>query len=81
MKFPEEGYKGSSEDDDMVFRSTVQISDQFFKAFLDTKATLSILASRLLTPTTMEKTKTVAIGVADGFPLPTWDGCDSMSWL
>ena len=37
-----------------------------FRAVFDTGATLSIVASRLLTPSDIQKTKTVAIKVGDG---------------
>ena len=42
----------------------MKIGDQFFQAVLDTGATLSIVARRLLK--TFKKTKTVAIRAADG---------------
>ena len=42
----------------------MKIGDQFFQAVLDTGATLSIVARRLLK--TFRKTKTVAIRVGDG---------------
>ena len=42
----------------------VKIGDQIFRAVLDTGATLSIVARRLLK--TYKKTKTVAIRVGDG---------------
>ena len=49
---------------DLVFRIFVKIRDQVFRAVLDTGATLSIVAWRLLK--TFKKTKTVAIRVGDG---------------
>ena len=48
----------------MAFWILVKIQDQFFQAVLDTGATLSILALRLLK--TFKKTQTVAIRVGDG---------------
>ena len=50
----------------MVFCITVKIGDQVYKAVLDTGATLSIVACRLLKQTKIRKTKTVAIKVGDG---------------
>ena len=50
----------------MVFRITVKIHDQVHKAVLDTGATLSIVARRLLKQASIRKTKTVAIRVGDG---------------
>ena len=44
----------------------MKIGDQVFRAVLDTGATLSIVASRLLKPPAIQKTKTVAIRVGDG---------------
>ena len=48
----------------MVFWVLVKIGDQVFRAVLNTGATLSIVARRLLR--TFKKTKTVAIRVGDG---------------
>ena len=50
----------------MVFWITVKIGDQVHKAVLDTGATLSIVARRLLKDAKIRKTKTVAIRVGDG---------------
>ena len=50
----------------MVFWITVKIGDQVYKAVLDTGATLSILARRMLKHAKIRKTKTVAIRVGDG---------------
>ena len=44
----------------------MEIGDQVFRAVLDTGATFSIVASRLLKPPAIQKTKTVAIRVGDG---------------
>ena len=66
VKFPEEGMGGDSEDDDLVFWITVKIGNQVHKAVLDTGATLSIVARRLLKQAKIRKTKTVAIRVGDG---------------
>ena len=54
---------GGSEEEDLVFWILVKIGDQVFRAVLDTGATLSIVARRLLK--TFKKTKTVAIRVGD----------------
>ena len=48
----------------MVFLILVKIGDQVFRAVLDTGATLSIVARRLLK--TFQKTKNMAIRVGDG---------------
>ena len=48
----------------MVFWILLKIGDQVFRAVLDTGATLSIVARRLLK--TFKKTKTVSIRVGDG---------------
>ena len=48
----------------MVLWILVKMGDQVFGAVLDTGATLSIVAQRLLKP--FKKTKTVAIRVGDG---------------
>ena len=47
-------------------RITVKIGDQVYKAVLDTGATLSIVARRLLKQAKTRKTKTVVIRVGDG---------------
>ena len=57
---------GGSEDEDFVLLITVQIGQQVYKAVLDTRATLSIVARRLLKQAKIRKTKTVAIRVGDG---------------
>ena len=44
----------------------MKIGDQVYKAVLDTGATLSIVARRLLKQAKIRKTKTVAIRVGDG---------------
>ena len=49
---------------DLVFWILLKIGDQVFRAVLDTGATLSIVARRLLN--TLRNTKTVAIRVGDG---------------
>ena len=48
----------------------MKIGDQVFRAVLDTGATLSIVARRLLK--TFKKTKTPAIGVGDGRTEAVW---------
>ena len=50
----------------------VKIRDQVFGAVLDTGATLSIVARRLLK--TFKKTKTVAIRVGDGHTVHSLGG-------
>ena len=52
----------------------VKIGDQGFRAVLDTGATLSIVARRLLR--TFKKTKTVAIRVGDGRTIHSLGGVD-----
>ena len=52
----------------------VKIGDQVFRAVLDTGATLSIVARRLLK--TFKKTKTVAIRVGDGRTIHSFRGVD-----
>ena len=52
----------------------VKIGDQVFRAVLDTGATLSIVARRLLK--TFKKTKTVAIRVGDGRTIHSLGGVD-----
>ena len=64
VKFAAEEYGGGSEEEDLVFWILVKIWDQDFRAVLDTGATLSIVARRLLKA--FKKTKTVAIRVGDG---------------
>ena len=44
----------------------MKIGEQIYKAVLDTSATLSILAHRLLKKAMIRKSKTVAIRVGDG---------------
>ena len=58
----------------MVFWILVKIGDQVFRAVLDTGATLSIVARRLLK--TFKKTKTVAIRVGDGRTIHSLGGVD-----
>ena len=52
----------------------MKIGDQVFRAVLDTGATLSIVARRLLK--TYKKTKTVAIRVGDGCTIHSLGGVD-----
>ena len=52
----------------------MKIGDQVFRAVLDTGATLSIVARRLLR--TFRKTKTVAIRVGDGRTIHSLGGVD-----
>ena len=52
----------------------MKIGDQVFRAVLDTGATLSIVARRLLK--TFKKTKTVAIRVGDGRTIHSLGGVD-----
>ena len=58
----------------MVFGILLEISDQVFRAVLDTGATLSIVDRRLLK--TFKKTKTVAIRVGDGRTIHSCGGVD-----
>ena len=60
----------------------MKIGDQVYKAVLDTGATLSIVASRLLKQAKIRKTKTTAIRVRDGRTIRSlWGGrCDRVSW-
>ena len=58
----------------MVFWFLEKIGDQVFRAVLDTGATLSIVARRLLK--TFKKTKTVAIRVGDGRTIHSLGGVD-----
>ena len=74
VKFPAEESGGSSEEEDLVFWILVKIGDQVFPAVLDTGATLSIVAQRLLK--TFKKTKTVAIRVGDGRTIHSLGGFD-----
>ena len=52
------------------------IGDQVYKAVLDTGATLSIVARRLLKQATIWKIKTVAIRVGDGGSIHSLGGVD-----
>ena len=52
----------------------MKIGDQVFRAVLDTGATLSIVARRLVK--TFKKTKTVAIRVGDGRTIDSLGGVD-----
>ena len=52
----------------------MKIGDQVIRAVLDTGATLSIVARRLLR--TFKKTKTVAIRVGDGYTIHSLGGVD-----
>ena len=61
VKFPDRECGGGSEEEELVFWILVKVRDQLFRAVLDTGATLSIVARRLLKP--FKKTKTVAIRV------------------
>ena len=63
VKFPDEEYGGGSEEEDLVFWILLKIRDQVFRAVLDTGATLSIVAGRLLK--TFNKTN-------DAFPWGAW---------
>ena len=58
----------------MVFWILVRIRDQVFRALLDTGATLSIVARRLLK--TFRKTETVAIRVGEGRTIHSLGGVD-----
>ena len=60
----------------MVFWITVKIGDQVHKAVLDTGATLSIVARRLLKQAIIRKTKTVAIRVGDGWTIHSLGAVD-----
>ena len=57
-----------------MFWILVKIGDQVFRAVLDTGATLSIVARRLLK--TFKKTKTLAIRVGDGRTIHSLGGVD-----
>ena len=63
VKLPEEGYWGGSEEEDLAFWITIKIADQVLKAVLDTGATLSILARRLLKQAKIQKSNTLVIRV------------------
>ena len=65
---------GGSEEKGVVFSILVKIREQGFRAVLDTGATLSILALRLLK--TFKKTKTVAIRVRDWCTIHSLGGID-----
>ena len=54
----------------------MKIGDQVYKAVLDTDATLSIMARRLLKQAKIRKTKTVAIRVGDGRTIHSLGGVD-----
>ena len=54
----------------------MKIDDQVYKAVLDTGATLSIVACRLLKQANIRKTKTVAIRVGDGRTIHPLGGVD-----
>ena len=60
----------------MAFWITVKIGDQVYKAVLDTGATLSIVARRLLKQAKIRKNKTVAIRVGDGRTIRFLGGVD-----
>ena len=74
VKFPAEEWGGGYEEEDLVFWILVKIWDQNFRAVLDTGATLSIVARRLLK--TFKKTKTVATRVGDGRTIHSLGGVD-----
>ena len=76
MKFPEGEEGGGSEEEDLVFWIIVEIGDQVYKAVLDTGATLSIVARRLLKQAKIWRTKTVAIRVGDGRTIHSLGGVD-----
>ena len=54
----------------------MKIGDQVYKAVLDTGATLSIVARRLLKQAKIRKTKTVAVRVGDGRTIHSLGGVD-----
>ena len=54
----------------------MKIGDKVYKAVLDTGATLSIVARRLLKQTKIRKTETVAIRVGDGRTIHSLGGVD-----
>ena len=74
VKFPAEEEGGGSEEEDLVFVILLKIGDQVFRAVLDTGATLSMVARRLLK--TFKKTKTVAIRVGDRRTIHSFGGVD-----
>ena len=76
VKFPGQGWGGGSEDEDSVFWITPKTGDQVYKAVLDTGATPSIVARRLLKQAKIRKTKTVAIRVGDGRTIHSPVGLD-----
>ena len=59
----------------------MKIGDHIHKAVSDTGATLSFVARRLLKQGKIRKTKTVAIGVGDGWTIHSLSGsrCDHVS--
>ena len=59
----------------------MKIGDQVYKVVLDTGATLSIVARKLLKQARIRKTKTVAIRVRDGRTIDSVGGgrCDRVS--
>ena len=57
----------------------MKIGDQVFRVVLDTGATLSMVARRLLK--TFKKAKTVAIRVGDGRTIHSFGGVDVTTWL
>ena len=65
---------GGSKEEDLVFWILAKIGDQVFRAVLDTGATLSIVARRLLK--TFKRTKKVAIRVEDGRTVHSLGGVD-----
>ena len=52
----------------------MKIGDQVYKAVLDTGATLSTVARRLLKQAKIRETKTVAIRVGDGWKVHSLGG-------
>ena len=54
----------------------MKIGDQVYKGVLDTGATLSIVAHRLLKQAKIRSTKTVAIRVGDGRTIQSLGGVD-----
>ena len=74
VKFPAEELGGGFEEEDWAFWILVKIWDQVFRAVLDTGATLSIVAWRLLK--TFKTTKTVTIVVGAGQTIHSLGGVD-----
>ena len=74
VKFAAEEKGDGSEEEELVFWILLKISDQFFRAVLDTGAKLSIVARRLLK--IFKKPKTVAIRVADWRTIQSLWGVD-----